>query len=108
MRFADASSTADILVIVFLLAAAASGLGLFFSKRWGAWGIEVASVLILAETCMTATLLQPGQTGWLLATIGVIGFAILSLIVCIRGLRRAAAQRATVQHAHPPDSARAK
>jgi len=83
----EAGSVVYIIVVLGVLGLVAAG-GLWMLKRWALWLTIVVSVLnILAAA--PGLVFAPEPTSRVLATIGVVGFAVVILLAVLPGSRRA-------------------
>ena len=83
----EAGSIVYLIVVLGVLGLVGAG-GLWMLKRWALWLTIVISVLnILAAAPGIA--FAPDFTGQLLATIGVVGFAVVIVLAVLPGSRRA-------------------
>jgi uncharacterized membrane protein (DUF2068 family) len=84
---AEAGSVVYLVIVLGVLGLVAAG-GLWMLRRWALWLTIVVSVLnILAAA--PGLVFAPDLTGRVLATIGVVGFAVVIVLAVLPGSRRA-------------------
>jgi len=84
---AEAGSIVYLLIVLGILGLVAAG-GLWMLKRWALWLTIVVSVLNILTAAQWIAF-APDPTGRVLATIGVVGFAVVILLAVLPGSRRA-------------------
>ena len=82
-----AGSVVYLIVVLGVLGLVAAG-GLLLLKRWALWLTIVVSVLNTLSAA-PGLVFAPDPTGRALATIGVVGFAVVILLAVLPGSRRA-------------------